>query len=162
MQIIAEPAASVTAHRKSVPANVAAALGMALERSRTRIVGAVREGAGSGRGGGAAGHGRRDESLFSPDGQWVGYTTSRGRHNVPRAGRAVVRFSDSTGSIPNWHPRAVRCESVPDRLSHANYAVTPNNKRFVFVPYATNPGHFGRLVAVRNLFTELGPRLETR
>ena len=47
-------------------------------------------------------------------------------------------------------------------VSHANYAVSRDNRRFVFVPYARTPGHYGRLVMVRNLFTELAPRLEGR
>jgi serine/threonine-protein kinase len=47
-------------------------------------------------------------------------------------------------------------------VSHANYAVSSDNTRFVFVPFATNPGQVGRLVIVRNLFTELRPRLEAR
>ena len=47
-------------------------------------------------------------------------------------------------------------------LSHANYAVSRDNRRFVFVPYARRPGQYGRLVMVRNLFTELAPQLEGR
>ena len=47
-------------------------------------------------------------------------------------------------------------------LSHANYTVTPDNKRFVFIPFAMSQGQSGRLVMVRNLFTELGPRLTGR
>jgi serine/threonine-protein kinase len=47
-------------------------------------------------------------------------------------------------------------------LSHPNYAVSPDNRRFVFVPYTTNQRQSGRLVLVRNLFTELGPRLQSQ
>jgi hypothetical protein len=46
--------------------------------------------------------------------------------------------------------------------SHANYAVSRDNRRFVFVPYASAPGHQGRTVMVRNLLAELVPRLNGR
>jgi tRNA A-37 threonylcarbamoyl transferase component Bud32 len=37
--------------------------------------------------------------FFSPDGRWIGYTTSRGLHKIPRSGGSAVHLSDSTANF---------------------------------------------------------------
>jgi serine/threonine-protein kinase len=95
------------------------------------------------------------EPVWSPDGGELYFRAPNGR-----------LVSASIVTMPSFRVTGTRvlfdASGFQTGLSHANYAVSPDNRRFVFVTYATDPGQSGRLVLVRNLFTELRPRLESR
>lgn len=95
------------------------------------------------------------EPVWSPNGGELYFRTPNGR-----------LVSASIITTPSFSVSGTRelfdASGFQTGLSHANYAVSPDNRRFVFVPYATDTGQSGRLVLVRNLFTELRPRLESQ
>jgi Tol biopolymer transport system component len=95
------------------------------------------------------------EPVWSPDGRELYY----------RADGDLV--SAAIAATPSFRVTGTRvlfdASGYQTGLSHANYAVSRDNRRFVFVPpYSRTAGYSGRLVMVRNLFTELAPRLEGR
>jgi serine/threonine-protein kinase len=95
------------------------------------------------------------EPVWSPDGRELYFRAPGGS-----------LISASVAVTPSFRVTGTRVLFDASRyqvgLSHANYTVTPDNKRFVFIPFATSHGQSGRLAMVRNLFTELGPRLKGR
>jgi serine/threonine-protein kinase len=95
------------------------------------------------------------EPVWSPDGHELFYREADG---------GLV--SAAIAAQPGFRVTGTRvlfdASGYQTGLSHANYAVSRDNRRFVFVPYARTPGRSGRLVMVRNLFTELAQRLEGR
>jgi serine/threonine-protein kinase len=94
------------------------------------------------------------EPVWSPDSRELYYRAPDGK--LVSASIALTPSFRVTGTRALFDASAYQTG-----LSHANYAVTPDNRRFVFVPYATSAG-FGRLVMVRNLFTELRSLLDRR
>jgi len=95
------------------------------------------------------------EPVWSPDGRELYFRAPNG--SLVSASVVLRPSFQVTGTRVLFDASAYQTG-----LSHANYAVTQDNRRFVFVPSATNPGQSGRLVMVRNLFSELQSRLKQR